>query len=419
MKKTKTKEYQETKRIKALRLRRKRMSKKENGITLIALVVTIIILLILAGVTLKLVLDNNGLIGRSKEGAEIYAKSGAQEEIEMALSSIQAKYYDNIIGKISIKEDEFMSDINEWNNALGTVGEVTELVTTFNGEYIIKYKQKKQDNEYSFKIDKIGNIEICNLETLIVNSETELINALNEGNCIIKLQSDIGINNTLNITSNNIIIQSNDNVRKKIYALNNFVAVNNRMIIIGDGNNETKISIHNIDLIADANNDNKYAVFLINSGSQLGIYDSQVTGGYTANVTHGAGGMSFGKLAMDNVEVHDNYGYRCGGIYTQAGGETYIKNCLIHDNAISLDYAGGLYVNTTGKLTVEDSKIYNNNAQRGSAIFTAGYVTLSNVEVYNNSPGVAVYKTDWGGNPTLTINNCDFHDNSQDVYPAN
>lgn len=53
--------------------------KKENGITLVALVVTIIVLLILAGVTISLALSNQGIIGRAKN-AEATHKQGAQNE---------------------------------------------------------------------------------------------------------------------------------------------------------------------------------------------------------------------------------------------------------------------------------------------------------------------------------------------------
>lgn len=42
-------------------------SKQEHGITLIALVVTIIVLLILAGVTITSVLGNNGIIQKAKQ----------------------------------------------------------------------------------------------------------------------------------------------------------------------------------------------------------------------------------------------------------------------------------------------------------------------------------------------------------------
>ena len=43
------------------------MLKKQKGITLIALVVTIVVLLILAGVTISLLLDENGIITKSKD----------------------------------------------------------------------------------------------------------------------------------------------------------------------------------------------------------------------------------------------------------------------------------------------------------------------------------------------------------------
>ena len=41
--------------------------KNKNAITLIALVVTIVVLLILAGVTISLLLDENGIIAKSKD----------------------------------------------------------------------------------------------------------------------------------------------------------------------------------------------------------------------------------------------------------------------------------------------------------------------------------------------------------------
>ena len=57
------------------------MFKKQNGITLVALVVTIIVLIILAGVTLMIALDNDGIISKTQEGAEQYneAQEGAEQ----------------------------------------------------------------------------------------------------------------------------------------------------------------------------------------------------------------------------------------------------------------------------------------------------------------------------------------------------
>ena len=55
--------------------------KERKGITLIALVVTIVVLLILAGVSISLVLDNNGIIGKSKESRLETRASQVEDEI--------------------------------------------------------------------------------------------------------------------------------------------------------------------------------------------------------------------------------------------------------------------------------------------------------------------------------------------------
>ncbi len=55
-------------------------NKQERGITLIALVVTIVVLLILAGVSISLVLNNNGVISKAKDAKNQYAEAQANEE---------------------------------------------------------------------------------------------------------------------------------------------------------------------------------------------------------------------------------------------------------------------------------------------------------------------------------------------------
>lgn len=59
------------------------MFKKENGITLVALVVTIIVLLILAGVAISLTIGNNGIFTRAQDATEKYNESVANEQDEM------------------------------------------------------------------------------------------------------------------------------------------------------------------------------------------------------------------------------------------------------------------------------------------------------------------------------------------------
>ena len=64
---------------------------KENGITLVALVVTIIILLILSGIAISNLLGENGLINQAKLGKEKYAISEAKEKIELEITNLQVE----------------------------------------------------------------------------------------------------------------------------------------------------------------------------------------------------------------------------------------------------------------------------------------------------------------------------------------
>ncbi len=72
-------------------LKFKKIAKKqkwqERGITLIALVVTIVILLILSGVTLNIALSDGGLFSKTKEAAKKYQTEAEREALEMSIMS--------------------------------------------------------------------------------------------------------------------------------------------------------------------------------------------------------------------------------------------------------------------------------------------------------------------------------------------
>ena len=57
------------------------MLKNKKGITLVALVVTIVVLLILAGVSINLVLGDNGIIAKAKD-AETKSAEASQNDLK-------------------------------------------------------------------------------------------------------------------------------------------------------------------------------------------------------------------------------------------------------------------------------------------------------------------------------------------------
>ena len=65
----------------------KRIKKEIKGITLIALVVTVIVLLVLAGVAINLTVGDNGLFKRAQNAADTYEQASEKEKIELAISS--------------------------------------------------------------------------------------------------------------------------------------------------------------------------------------------------------------------------------------------------------------------------------------------------------------------------------------------
>ena len=65
----------------------KRYGRKTKGITLIALIITIIILLILAGITISAFTGENVLLSRGKQASEQSNMKQAEESIKLILNN--------------------------------------------------------------------------------------------------------------------------------------------------------------------------------------------------------------------------------------------------------------------------------------------------------------------------------------------
>ena len=63
--------------------------KKEKGITLVALVVTIVVLLLLAGISLNLVIGNEGILTRSKESKTKTQLAEVKEKAQLDITEVQ------------------------------------------------------------------------------------------------------------------------------------------------------------------------------------------------------------------------------------------------------------------------------------------------------------------------------------------
>ena len=68
------------------------MLSNKRGITLIALVITIIVLLILAGVTISMVVGDNGIVSKASNSATETKKAEARDSLEMAIATLETEF---------------------------------------------------------------------------------------------------------------------------------------------------------------------------------------------------------------------------------------------------------------------------------------------------------------------------------------
>ena len=120
------------------------MLKNKKGITLIALVVTIVVLLILAGVTISLLLDENGIIAKSKDARNSAIESDEKEKVEMAYVSAALKKLGDTVTAEELQE--------ELDSSVGT----GKTDVTTNGDDTLNVLFS--DTEHNFNVDE-GKVE--------------------------------------------------------------------------------------------------------------------------------------------------------------------------------------------------------------------------------------------------------------------
>lgn len=125
--------------------------KRKNGITLIALIITIIVLLILAGVSIATIVKEDGILNKAVKASEESKKSQITEELKLKLLAIQTEEQGKatlqiIANQLKKDEDNIIISLVPVEDELDQIEEVTELQTNCSEIYVI-YKK------YQFKID--------------------------------------------------------------------------------------------------------------------------------------------------------------------------------------------------------------------------------------------------------------------------
>lgn len=141
---------------------------KNKGITLIVLVITIIVLLVLAGVSLSLVIGEEGLIGRTISAKEANEEAEELELIKLAVSAAQ------IVGKGELKEENLKYELginfddNDIDNTLHPESQS-------NCWYYKRYKIYKDGRVERIEFEKLEYIEGTGTQWINTNIENSTV----------------------------------------------------------------------------------------------------------------------------------------------------------------------------------------------------------------------------------------------------
>ena len=257
----------------------KELKKKTKGITLVALVVTIIVLLILAGVAINFTIGEDGIFKRAQNAVDLYSEAAAKEKLEIMYAGylIDGGYKDTEKDEIDIFLDIMgdkeitKEDIEEFNKVLEQYGK--KIIGITNVE----------------ELKSIGNDENYPLDGLYLQL------------------NDISFNDTDILTP----IGSSETPFEGIY----------------DGNS------HKIDNLKLANEKENIGIFSVNKGKikNVRVESYNITVSYAQAGT--IAGVNNGKImncANDNGSISsngENDGSRIGGIVGLNGEGGEIVNC--------------------------------------------------------------------------------------------
>ena len=125
--------------------------KNAKGITLIALIITVIILLILAGISLNLVIGENGIIEKSKLAGRISTREGIRESLQM---EVARSYDDDATLDVQKLKNNIMEDYPEAK----IIGNEFPIIVIIQG--------------YTYEIDENGKVEYLGKEEEVVGKTT-------------------------------------------------------------------------------------------------------------------------------------------------------------------------------------------------------------------------------------------------------
>ena len=145
---------------------KRQMKKTQNemraGITLIALIITIIVLLILAGVSISLVVGDNGALTQTQRASTRTGESAVIDDVQLAWSAVMTKYYEDATNNANLDRDTYIDEARliaaVQKNGQGTLSNFSKNAIT--GVITAKYTPNGKETAYDITIDMFGKVTI-------------------------------------------------------------------------------------------------------------------------------------------------------------------------------------------------------------------------------------------------------------------
>ena len=125
--------------------------RNQKGITLVALVITIIVLLILAGVSISLVVGQNGVLTQASNAVDTNEKATVKQDVEMGIASCTANYWNAFSSNTNVSYKDYVTvdaiKTSCTSAKTSEAGAITGIALDTAKSYV-KYETKKGNTYY-------------------------------------------------------------------------------------------------------------------------------------------------------------------------------------------------------------------------------------------------------------------------------
>lgn len=203
--------------------------KNMKGITLIALVITIIVLLILAGVTIATLTGENGLLNKAQTAKNETEKKTATEAINFKITNVQMSKYAEEQRMPTLKElaDNFCED-NDFEKVVEKteVGSLTKISNENPTAIIVKLKAYPYEFEINSSL-QLANIDGVKVGTVPANDDDTIVSMTKlELQSLINTSIDNKLSTNLNSTYSETLIWEGTGKLNDTITYNNGYTIN-------------------------------------------------------------------------------------------------------------------------------------------------------------------------------------------------